>query len=184
MRKFTEREKTIIKSFIDINCKERVVNASDVYVKIFQKFNNAIGLDLAQEKLYYYSDNPNLYPLTYVEQELIDITLLFKYLDELNYLKFIKQNEEYVGINIDQKGNRSERQMISEEIALLVKHYWNCKIYITSTMYDLVANNFKTIEDLSLEEAQKQVKQSRTTMIISVIACVFSFVSVLISALK
>ena len=165
MRKFTEKEKKIIRSFVTNERKQiRTFSAREVYMEVIKNLNHSIEIDLDAGVLRYHSNNDNLYILTYAEQELIDTTLLLQYLEELKLLVFIETNDNISNINHKDSTVCSEERL-SEEITFLIKHYLNCKIYVSSLMIDIVENDFKSLEEHTLDEAKKQLEESRNQTI-------------------
>lgn len=181
MRKFTEKEKKIIKKIVNEDRgKVRSFSAQTVYAEVFRDLNNSIGIDLNEGVFYYYSNNNDLNNLTSAEQELIDTTLLLQYLDRLNLLVFTEDCEECIGINNARSGT-SQKKIIPQEIQLLIKRYLNCKIYISSLLIDIVENDFKSLEELALDEAKKQTFKTKKQIRNSWIAIGVSILAVILS---
>lgn len=156
MRLLTKREKEFIRRFIDVTSTQRNINCVYVYAKLM---GDKIGIDFVNGYLLYYTDAINFLPLTQAEQDLIDITLLLQYLDETGYLVFTK-TDALGSINIKQ-GVLCEKKQLSDEVAYLIKNYADSKIYITSTMIELVKNDFKSLEEQMLDEAKQQTGEAK-----------------------
>lgn len=69
-------------------------------------------------------------------------------------------------------------------LSKIVKHYFNSLIYKTSKLEEFVRNGYKTQEELHheqvMENAEKQVKSERYTLILSIIAIIISAISLFI----
>ena len=169
MREFTEFEKECIKSFIDVESTRRVLDVCYIYAQLM---GPEVGINFENGTLCYYTDKTNFLPLAQAELKLIDITLLFQYLENTGYLVFTN-TENYAGINAP-KQKESCKKNLSAEVACLIKHYANCQVYVTSIMIDLVKNNFKSLEEQMLDEAKIQTKRSGIAVALSIVSIIAS----------
>lgn len=164
MRTYTEREKNIIKYITNSN--------TFCAVNLFtHEFGYEIVYDYDSGKLKVpFNDIPNYDDIQQTTIILYNLYLLLKSLKEehliyaLSYpdsTKFDKQNNS---INTEDEKHIYEEIEISSDIKIIINEFKDKTIYATEELKWIVNNDFKTIDQQSLEEDRRQTQTAIRAM--------------------
>lgn len=113
----------------------------------------------------------------YEEQRIIEITFFLKWLEENRYIYFLPFRYPKIG-----EGEKCSEKIqfldLPEEIKKLFERYGDSEMFVSSELKNLVENDFKTYEDLALDEARCQTKYSRITLLLSFIMLFISVITI------
>lgn len=185
MRRFSNEEKQIISQLVEHTKGVQPFLPINLFNDIFQI--GTIGFDCQQSLLYFSMQNgqiPNVDYMTLVYNMLLEKVMLLEYLQNegLVYLVHMATttNTLYTTGTISTT-QQPVQYPVDQSISQALFHYMNDPIYVGETLKALVESGFKSFEDLSLEEAQKQTSQSRRQTFLSLAAVILSLVAILSS---
>ncbi len=166
MRRFSEKEKRIIvlilKNYEYDPYSYLLVNAyQDIFYSRRVKFKYG-GPNTKQFLSFYRNVNSEniIADVFEIENHIMEVSLLLEYL-ETNHLIFLIDTsadnvlDEIGGFEPNENENEV-RVPLDSNIANILFRSMNHRIYIGETLKSIVENNFRTIEDKLLEEAQTQ----------------------------
>ncbi len=195
MRDFSEFEKDIIKRIVSERNNEGLSNSMDIIIQEMEKVGIvAIEWDKGYTYAKFYGGNDYK---SYTK--VLDIIFLLKFLDENRFINVHSKDEDENcslfsherykkngDLNLYGRRNSDTNRLdisnmtssimytnIGREIQLISKGI----IYASFALEDLVNNNFETIEQKQLIEANKQTRNSRRALYVSWVALIFSLVS-------
>lgn len=190
MRRFNQREQEIIKNLIkgfDNSSQYLPINAFDY---IFQNNNIEIHSQNPDELIFYFKDAGSVErdKIISISKELIEIAALIEYLIQegliLNYNIGTITNQN---LSITYQHNKCTFPLsvkIPSYIGMTLLSCTANPIFIVENLKELVNNNFKTFEDLSLEESKKQTENSLKALRLSFISIVISLITLFVSFLN
>ncbi|MBP5536685.1 MAG: hypothetical protein J6X62_07840 [Bacteroidales bacterium] len=187
MRRFSLTEQKIIRKLVVDARQSFDYVLANVYNDIFYqrrvKYSNG-------ELVFYLEDINTLSDvgdILSIEKEIIDISILIDYLIKNRYIIIIEDPssadplKEIGGFLTE--GLTPVGKKIDTNVAKILDDAMNHRAFISEDLVQLVQNNFKTIEDMALDEARKQTNYSRKSVIFAIIAVILSVIIPILSAL-
>lgn len=189
MRKFSEREKEIIRRLVD------GASGSFVYLPI-----NAYGDIFYREKVeFVYKPTPELRYYSQqgsvretddvfkVSSEIYEISYLIDYLEKEGMLRHFSIgtgtfNNDISGF--DKAGLTGLSVALDPLVGEMLYNNLNFPIYITPTLESLVKDNFKTLEEQTLDEAEVQTKLAKKQTLLSLIAVILAMLTLLLGLMQ
>ncbi len=189
MRKFSEREKKIIRRLVD------GASGSFVYLPI-----NAYGDIFYREKvefvykptpeLIYYCQQGNVRgtdDIFKVSSEIYEISYLIDYLEKEGMLRHFSigtgaLRNDISGFN--KAGLTRLSVALDPAVGEMLYNNLNYPIYITPTLESLVKDNFKTLEEQTLDEAEVQTKLAKKQTLLSLIAVILAMLTLLLGLMQ
>lgn len=172
MRKFSEREKQAIKKMTDGATRSYsyvLVNSYDdifYYRKVeFYYLEDQSKLVFLREK----QQDVSADEILAIENDIMEISLLIDYLRSNGLIYLIdddpnKEPETKID-NFDKTGLSVEIQKeLDQKVARQLFESMNHRIFVGQTLKDYVANGFKTLDELALEEAQRQTQETQNLL--------------------
>lgn len=190
MRRFNKREQCIIKNLIKgfgSSLQYLPINAFDY---IFQSNNIEMHPQNPDELIFYFKNqcSIDLDKIISISKELIEIAVLIQYLQQegliLNYNIGTTKN---LNNSIAYQHNKYTFPLsvkIPSDIGITLLSCNTNPIFIVENLKELVNNNFKTFEDLSLEESRKQTENSFKAVRLSLVSIVISLITLLLTFLN
>lgn len=191
MRKFSEREQKVISELV------RGASSSFTYLAI-----NAYG-DIFYRKKVEFAYQPNSVLNFYFQQpeirsnedilgvtsEIYEISYLIDYLEKEGLIRHFTVGANTEGPENSISGfDKTVLSAISVDldpaVGKMIFDNLNYPIYVTQTLVSLVDNGFKTLEELSLDEARKQTKEAKKQSCLSIIAVILALLTLMFSALQ
>ena len=170
MRKYNEEEKSIIRTLVAHHNSGCSTVASIVYNSIIKK-------EIEQYRKACEEAEVNCDWELYEEQRIIEITFFLKWLEENRYIYFLPFRYPKIG-----EGEKCSEKIqfldLPEEIKKLFERYGDSEMFVSSELKNLVENDFKTYEDLALDDARCQTKYSRITLLLSFIMLFISVITI------
>lgn len=159
MRKFNDKEKEIIKSIYNN------YNKSTSGYVLFNVFYN----ELYSLGAFYYNgkfvvDQAKQNEIRSIEIRIMDVYSLLSFLEINGYILL----EDYsIPTDKDDIPNFIKEPIvcsISKECKKIIDKSRSNKLFVTTKFIDLVSNDFKTYEDIQLEEARKQTESAQESL--------------------
>ena len=185
MRKFSELEKSYIQELVK-NSNNSVENFPiKILDKWFQKnFIEFDGSDVSNPYLLFWyrqedvSEN-KIKSIISVCNKIYEVSFLIDYLSENGLVRKIFYSKEKDlrwndGNDYAELGFKSSQYKIDDNVASTLVECINCSVYVSQTLKDLVDNNFKSIEELTYDEAVKQTKWAKKTFWLAFMTMIFS----------
>ena len=165
MKHFTELEQNIIKQI-----GKSTENTSLFFIfEDYLKANKSVRLDLLMGTLSY--PKTTKYDINKIVRDITNIATLLKYLDYHKYIYPIDVIDDASIIHSIEPIIKIERECnlidIRGDIVKII-YYSQHKFYISDDLQFLLQNNFKTYEDMQLEEAKSQTQKAKCTLSIAV----------------
>lgn len=173
MRRFSEKEKNIIKAILSgyeqSPLSYLLVNAySDIFYHLRVKFKYDPNADQQQLVFYrdvnYQYDASILNDVRLVENNILETSLLLNYLEKEEFIYLIEPSADNVLDEVGLFAVDGDEQMISvpldSHVAFILFKSMNHRIYIGETLKCLVDDDFLTIQDKVLDETAKLTKQT------------------------
>lgn len=167
MRNLSEKEKEIIKDilFRSEECNSDWVDLSMVYNHIF--WSNMASYDSGT--LYWPYENCYDEASINFYREVLETTILLKQLEENRYIHIMDKSMDSNKIKAhyccyDKPSPKIYSLKLSPEISQIFDDANNKQLFVSQRLRTLVENDFKTYEDIQLEEAQKQTKASHESL--------------------
>ena len=159
MRKFSDFEKKIIK---DINTS---------YEKSGTKYSlfNVFYGELSSLGAYYYKgafvvDEKNKEKLPSIEMKIMDVYSLLSFLERNGYILLEDYSIPTSACNIPNFIENPFGCSLSKECREFIEKTRSRKLFITTKFIELVSNDFKTYEEIQLEEAKKQTESASASL--------------------
>ena len=159
MRNLSEKEKEIIKDilFRSEECNSDWVDLSMVYNHIF--WSNMASYDSGT--LYWPYENCYDEASINFYREVLETTILLKQLEENRYIHIMDKSMDSNKIKAhyccyDKPSPKIYSLKLSPEISQIFDDANNKQLFVSQRLRTLVENDFKTYEEIQLEEAQKQ----------------------------
>lgn len=187
MRKFSPIEQRTIRNLVNHangNLSYVLANAyNDIFYQRHVKYSKG--------KLIFYQEDVNTLndvdDILSIEKEIIDISFLLDYLIKNRYINVIEDPSsanplnEIGGFLAD--GLTPIEKSIDSSVAKILENALNHRVFISEDLIQLVNNDFKTVEEMSLDEARKQTKYSRKSVCYAFFAVIISIIMPIISTL-
>lgn len=189
MRKFSEREKEIIRRLVD------GASGSFVYLPI-----NAYGDIFYREKVeFVYKPTPELryYSLQgsvrnaddifKVSSEIYEISYLIDYLEKEGMLRHFSIGTGTLKNDISgfsKAGLTGVTVALDPAVGEMLYNNLNYPIYVTPTLESLVKDNFKTLEEQMLDEAEVQTKLAKKQTLLSLLAVILAMLTLLLALIQ
>ncbi len=161
MRNLSEKEKEIIKNilFRSEECNSDWVELSCIYLHIF--WNNKASYNSGS--LYLPYDNCNDEDSINFYREVLETTILLKQLEENRYIHIMEKSMDSNKIKgryicSDKPLPKGYTLKLSPEVSQIFDDANNKQLFVSQRLRTLVSNDFKTYEDIQLEEAKAQTK--------------------------
>lgn len=159
MRNLSEKEKEIIKDilFRSEECNSDWVDLSCIYLHIF--WNNKVSYESGT--LYLPYENINDEDSIKFQREFFETTILLKQLEENRYIHIMDKSMDSNKIKgryicSDKPLPKGYTLKLSPEVSQIFDDANNKQLFVSQRLRTLVENDFKTYEDIQLEEARKQ----------------------------
>lgn len=168
MRKFSDREKQAIKkmtdgvansySYVLVNC----YNDIFYYRKVEFHFDEdqSILVFCKEKQQEISSDN-----ILEIENEIMEVSLLIEYLRKNGLIYLIddssREKPKRDIANFDKRNYPYEIQKeLDQKVARELYQSMNHRIFVGQTLKDYVANGFKSLDEMALDEARQQTKET------------------------
>lgn len=167
MRNLSEREKEIIKNILfrseERNCDW--VDLSSIFLHIF--WNNKASYNSGS--LYLPYDNCNDEDSINFYREILETTILLKQLEENRYIHIMEKSMDSNKLKgryicSDKPLPQGYTLKLSPEVSQIFDDANNKQLFVSQRLRILVSNNFKTYEDIQLEEAKKQTESAQKSL--------------------
>lgn len=173
MRQFTEEDKRVIRNFVEHAGDSATFVLTNVLNDLFigktmafdganLLFNHTIGVDQILED----------------EKQIVFRALLIKYLQDEGYIYIV---DDATTVNPSRMiGNVNNPQLtakkkLPKDVAHILASV-NKRVYVTENLLSLVQNDFKTYEELSLEESMKQTHRATLGLVLSFVAIIIAII--------
>lgn len=177
MRHFSETEIKTIKSIVEQSSTSQYV-LINAYGDIF--YSKKVEFDHNNCQLVFYRDDiesVKLDEILAIEHEILERSILIKYLIDNRYIYLIDDNSENEITSVGgflKDGLISIRKDISKEVSDILYKCANHRVFVGQDLIALFKNGFISIEDATLAEARTQTKISRYTLFVSALALLLS----------
>lgn len=178
MRHFSATEKTTIKSIVEQSSSSQYI-LINAYGDIF--YSKKVEFDHKNCQLVFYRDidSVELDDILSVEHEILERSILIKYLIDNRYIYLIDDNSvnEITSIGGFLKdGLIPIKKDISKEVSDILYKCANHRVFVGQDLIELYKNGYKSIEDAAIDEAREQTKLSKRTLFVSILALLFSII--------
>lgn len=186
MRKFSQTEQKIIRNLVNHANGNLSYVLANAYNDIFYKYK--VEYHKGYLTFYVQDDSNNIFDyILAVEKEIIDTSFLLGFLKENRYIHIInddsKNQLDRIEIGDLKKGLKPISKEIDEKTSEIIVEALNHRVFISEDLVQLVNNDFKTIEEMALDEAREQTKYSRKSVRYAVVAIILSMVIPFLSSL-
>lgn len=191
MRKFSEREKRVIGDLVRGTSQSFTYLAINAYGDIFYR-KKVEFVYQPSPALNFYFQQSNIRTdedVFSVTSEIYEISYLIDHLEREGLIHHFT-----VGINsegplnsisgFDKTGLSAVSVPLDPVVGKMLFDNLNYPVYVTQTLRELVENNFKTLEERSLDEAQLQTKEAQKQSCLSFIAVILALLTLLFSLLQ
>ena len=185
MRKFSQTEQRTIRNLVNNASGSLSYVLANAYNDVFYQRR----VKYSKGKLIFYLEDVNTLndvdDILSIEKEIIDISFLLDYLIKNRYINIIEDPssadplEEIGGFLAD--GLTPIEKPIDSSVAKILENALNHRVFISEDLIQLVNNDFKTVEEMALDEARKQTNYSRRSVLIAILAIVLSVLIPIIS---
>ncbi len=185
MRKFSPKEQSTIRNLVKQASNSLSYVLANAYNDIFYQhkveYNNG-------SLIFYSADISKITTnnILAVEKEIIDTSFLLDYLKENRYIHIIEDDSQNQLDSIGgfcKDGLQSISKNLDAKTSNIIVEALNHRVFISEDLVQLVNNDFKTIEEMALDEAREQTKYSRKSVRYAVIAIILSIVIPFLSSL-
>lgn len=181
MRKFSETEKQYIRTL----CEETRTHISYLPINLLEStlVNYRVSYTTGADTLDFQREegNVNIDEIIDIENKALELSLLLDYLEKCGLIKYVNNNVSNgnddvitVGIRIPENQVYISEQIdpiVTEQLTKAATH----RVFVSHTLRELVQNQFKSMEDMMLDEAKKQGCLAHTAVIISIVSFVLNF---------
>ncbi len=188
MRRFSYEENQVISMLITHTAGTQPFLPINLFNDIFQ--TGTVGFDCKQSLLFFqmqYGQAPNIEYMMDVYNKLLEKTMLLEYLQSEGLVYIVHMatttNSLYTTGTIG-KPSQTVQYPVDKSISQALFQYMNEPIYVGETLKAYVETGFKSLEDLSLQEAQKQTSESRKQTFLSFLAVAISLVALMLSLMQ
>ena len=158
-------------------------NPSDLLINAFDDIfdKEKVMFDHDKNQLIFYrhgQESNDLQRFNQIEREIFERTALIEYLRNNRYIYLVEDSTCVNTINsiggFEKEGLDPIGMDISKEESDIIYDCINKRVFITQDLIELCENNFKTIEDQTLDESKKQTRIAMFTMFLSIASIVVS----------
>lgn len=153
MRKFNDKEKEIIKSIYNNYNK-----STSGYILFNVFYNELYSLGAYYSDGEFVVDKKDEEKLPLIEMKIMDVYSLLSFLERNGYILLVDCSLPTSACNIPNFIENSIKCSLSKECGEFIEKTRSRKLFITTKIIELVSNDFKTYEEIQLEEAQNQTK--------------------------
>jgi len=153
MGRYSKDEQTIIKQIIELG--QNISCANPVLFNVYMPILNSNQVNVDDRGLYF-DETHTQETIIEIEYNIARISLLIDDLIKNRLITLVK-----VGANLPflyKVNNGTIYDKIDSNIFNILKQSFYSKVYISAELKELVSNDFKTYEEIQLEEAQNQTK--------------------------
>ena len=191
MRKFSEREQKVIAELVRGASSSFTYLAINAYDDIFHR-NKVEFIYQPNSVLNFYfqqSEIRSKEDILGVTSEIYEISYLIDYLEKEGLIRHFTVGANTEGPENSISGfDKTALSVISVDldpaVGKMLFDNLNYPIYVTQTLVSFVENGFKTLEELSLDEAKEQTKEAKKQSCLSSIAILLAMLTLLFSALQ
>lgn len=190
MRKFNDKEKEIIKSIYNNYNK-----STSGYVLFNVFYNELYSLGAFYCNGNFVVDQAKQNEIRSIEIRIMDVYSLLSFLERNGYILLEDSSLPTSACNIPNFIEKSIKCSLSKECGEFIEKTRSRKLFITTKFIELVSNDFKTYEEIQLEEARKQTEsasaslaeareqteKANTQTYLSIIAVVLSVIAIIVS---
>jgi hypothetical protein len=172
MKQFDLEEQQWILKILQIGESDEAV-LTNVFADVLLNKGVAINLD-SGALLYDMEKYKDINDIIAIQKIIIKRALLIKYLEEHHYIYIINDSPESIPV-VGDKFKTSIAQKLPTEIADILRRT-TYRIYADSSLRAFVGQSFKTTDEITIEEARKQTKYARYTLVATVISLFLTLV--------
>lgn len=191
MRKFSEKEQKVIAELVRGASSTFSYLAINAYGDIFyrKKVEFVYHPNSVLNFFYLQSEIRSDEDIFAVTSEILEISYLIDYLEKEGLIRHFTVGTSLEGpeksiSGFDKSGLSAISVRLDPAVGKMLFDNLNYPIYVTQTLVSLVQDNFKTLEEITLDEAQEQTKEAKRQSWLSFIAVVLALLTLLFSALK
>jgi hypothetical protein len=170
MKQFDAQEQHWIWQICQIGESDNAV-LTNVFADVLFNKGVAINLD-SGDLLYDWEKYKELNNIIAIQKIIIKRALLIKYLEEHNYIYIINDSPDSIPV-VGDTFETSIVQKLPTEIADILRRT-TYRIYVDSSLRAFINQSFKTTDEITIEEAKKQTKYARYTLVATVISLVLT----------
>ena len=170
MKQFDLEEQKCILKILQIGEFDNAV-LTNVFDDVLFDKGVAINLD-SGDLLYDMEKYQNVNDIVAIQKIIIKRALLIKYLEEHHYIYIINDSPDLIPI-VGDSFNTSISQKLPTEIADILRRT-TYRIYVDSSLRAFINQSFKTTDEITIDEAKKQTKYARYTLVATVISLVLT----------
>ena len=185
MRKFSPKEQVIIRNLVNqagSSLSYVLANAyNDIFYRHKVEYNNGFLIFYSEDISKITADD-----ILAVEKEIIDTSFLLDFLKENRYIHIIDDDSQDQLDSIGgffKDGLESISKKLDAKTSEIIVEALNHRVFISEDLVQLVNNDFKTIEEMALDEAREQTKYSRKSVRYAFIAIILSIIMPFLSSL-
>lgn len=182
MRRFSDREKWYIRTLCDATRNPR---SSYLAINLIENvfYTQKVKYTVGSQDLIFYRETQQLEPgeQIAVENTILEIVLLLDFLEKNGLIRYVNDQDPIAANNPITIGERvydntiaivkQTAPIVVEQLTQAASH----RVLVGQTLRELVANDFKSYEDMSLDESKKQTKYARGAVIIAIVAPFVTF---------
>ena len=188
MRKFSTEEQRIILQLVNGASSSQPYLPINLFNDIFQ--SGDVGFDYKKSSLFFKLNNrqkPSVGFMLGVYNVILERVMLLDYLQSEGLVYIVHMatstNTSYA-IGLNGNSNPVVQHSIEPSIARSLLKFINDPIYVGETLKAYVDSDFRSIDELSLDEAKKQTAESKCQTYLSLFAVAISFVALILSFLQ
>lgn len=178
MRLFSQNEKRIIKQLVVESSNSTIylpINAfNDIFVSRDIGFDSTTEMDLVFP--YNATGIPSHEELIAVYNDVLERALLIDYLEKDGLVYLVPASTSVNSLTTIGNVVRLNRisMQIDSSIGDILLKCMNRPLYVSETLKQYVESDFKSLEELSLDESKKQTKYSYRALLLSILAIIIS----------
>ena len=164
MRHFSENEQTVIRSIVAHGRHNYSYVLMNAYLDLFYK--NQVKYDHASQSLVFYAKGTGDIDhelFLSIEDTIIEISLLLEWLEDNRYIYLIKDTDD-IGLQtfsgFDEEGLIKVYKKLDPKIDDILLNALNHRIYVSSDLEKLVEDDFRSYEQMMLDEAKDQTQSA------------------------
>lgn len=166
MKQFDAQEQHWIWQICQIGESDNAV-LTNVFADVL--FNKGVAINLDSGDLLYDMEKyQNVNDIVAIQKNIIKRALLIKFLEEHYYIYIINDSPDLIPI-VGDRFNTSISQKLPTEIADILRRT-TYRIYVDSSLRAFINQSFKTTDEITIDEAKKQTRYARYTLVATVIS--------------
>lgn len=176
MRTFTAKENSFIGQMVGSVSVENTYLSINMFNDIFQ--TGKVAFDSQAACLSFLCENGQIPEHGYmlgVYNEILERVMLLQYLEKEGFVYLVPMPAQQGALH-HIGGIQEDLQRVQFSVNASISNYldrlMNEPLYVGETLKAYVANGFKTLEEMALDEARKQTKISLWSMIVAIIALI------------